>query len=67
MKEGLIKLLLFLRFNRACLKPRKNYAVIGFSIDKEISSVCSEGNMHWKLKQRKYMAVEKKHGKGFRG
>ena len=27
VKEGLIKLLFFLRFNRTCLKPRKNYAV----------------------------------------
>ena len=26
-KEGLIKLLFFLRFNRTCLKPRENYAV----------------------------------------
>ena len=27
VKEGLIKLLFFLRFNRTCLKPQKNYAV----------------------------------------
>ena len=31
------------------------------------SQVCCECNMHWKLKQRKYMAAEKKDGKGFRG
>ena len=27
VKEGLIKLLFFQRFNRTCLKPQKNYAV----------------------------------------
>ena len=39
----------------------------GFPIDKEVSSVCYEGNMHWNLIQRKYMASEKKDGKAFRG
>ena len=29
--------------------------------------VCAEGNMRWNLKQRKYMASEKKDGKAFRG
>ena len=63
VKEGLIILLFFLRFNRTCLKPRKNYTVAdffeivcSFSIDQEVPSVCCEGNMHWRLKQRKYMA-----------
>ena len=28
VKEGLIKLLSFLRFNRTCLKPRNNYVVV---------------------------------------
>ena len=39
----------------------------GFPIYKEVSSVCYEGNMHWNLMQRKYMASEKEDGKAFRG
>ena len=39
----------------------------GFLIYKEVSSVCYEGNIHWNLMQRKYMASEKEDGKAFRG
>ena len=75
VKGGLIKLLFFTRFKGTCLRPGKNYVphqkffgIVGsFSIDKKISSVCCEGNLHWKLKQRKYMATSKKGGKKFRG
>ena len=75
MKGGLIKLLFFTRFNGTCLRPRKNYVphqkffeIVGnFSIGKEISRVWCEGNLHWKLQQKKYMATSKKDGKNFRG
>ena len=38
-----------------------------FSIDKEVSSVCCESNIHSNFKQRKYMASGKKDGNVFRG
>ena len=74
VKEGLINILFLLIFNRTCLKPQKNYAVPGkkffeivWGCSIEVSSVCCEGNMQWNLKQRKYMASQKKDGKAFRG
>ena len=50
-------------------KPHKKFfeIVCSFSIDKEVSSVCCQGNMHWNLNQRKYLTPEKKDRKGFSG